>query len=172
MAAPFAGATRVIVPEIEHRFAEMFDDVGAIEIDVFDQCPAFLAVENHVFVLSGRAPSLDHNADRVRRPDRGMGHIRWNEKSFPLAHEMIDNAITFADPHFDVALELIKIFFRIDEMKIIPRVRAFDHHHEKIAPVVKVTVTHRRFEFFAVLFDPLFQINRRLNGGRGAFFGR
>ena len=32
---------------------------------------------------------------------------------------------------------------------------------------------HKEFaEFVAVGFDPLFQINRRLNGGRGAFFGR
>jgi hypothetical protein len=41
-------------------------------------------------------------------------------------------------------------------MKIVPRVGAFDDHHEKVAPVIKVTITYRRFELFAVLFDPVF----------------
>ena len=30
------GEARIVVPEIEHRLAEMLDDVGAIKIDVFD----------------------------------------------------------------------------------------------------------------------------------------
>ena len=79
---------------------------------------------------------------------------------------MIDDPVAFADAHFDVAFQLVKIFFRIDEMKIVPRVRALDHHHEKIAPIVKITVAHRRLEQVAVLFDPVLQIDRRLHGGR------
>jgi hypothetical protein len=67
---------------------------------------------------------------------------------------MIDDPIALADPHFDVALQLVEVFFRIDEMKIVPRVRSLDHHHEKIAPVIKITIAHRRFELFPVFFDP------------------
>jgi len=134
----------------------MLDDVGAVEIDVFDQRPAIFTIENDVLVFSGRATSLDHNADRVRGTDRRMRNIRRNEEGFAFAHEVIDDAVAFADAHFDVAFELIKIFFRIDQMKIVPGIRALDHHHKKIAPVVKITVADRRFKSFPVLFDPLF----------------
>src|ERR1700680_1068948 len=41
---------RVVVPEIEHRLAEMFDDVSAVEIDVFNNCSAFFAIKNDVLV--------------------------------------------------------------------------------------------------------------------------
>jgi hypothetical protein len=34
-AALLAGAPRIVVPKIEHRLAEVFDDVAAVEIDVF-----------------------------------------------------------------------------------------------------------------------------------------
>jgi len=34
-AALLAGAPRIIVPKIEHRLTEVFDDVAAVEIDVF-----------------------------------------------------------------------------------------------------------------------------------------
>ncbi len=84
-----------------------------------------------------------------------MRHIRRNEEGFALAHNMINDAIALADPHFDVAFELIEVFFRIDLVKIVPRIRAFNDHHEKIAPVVKILVAHRRFEFVRVFFDPV-----------------
>ena len=99
-----------------------------------------------------------------------MRDIRRNEKRFTFAHEMIDNPVALADPHLNVAFELIKIFFGVDFVKIVSGVRALDHHHEKVAPVVEITIAHRRLEFIAVLFDPIFQINRRQNRGRGAFF--
>jgi len=34
-AAVFAGAPRIIVPKIEHRLTKVFNDVAAVEIDVF-----------------------------------------------------------------------------------------------------------------------------------------
>ena len=34
-AAFLASATRIIAPEIEHRLAEMLDNIAAVEIDVF-----------------------------------------------------------------------------------------------------------------------------------------
>src|SRR6266481_420079 len=155
-AAFLAGTTRVVVPEIEHGLAEMLDDVGAIKIDVFDQRPAVLTVKDHMFMFSRRTTPLDHDADGVRRTDRRMRNIRWNKEGFAFAHEMIDDAVAFPDAHFDVAFELVEILLRVDEMKIVPGIRALDHHHKKIAPVVKITVADRRFKSFPVLFDPLF----------------
>ena len=49
-----------------------------------------------------------------------MGNVRRNEEGLALAHRIIDDLFPFADPDFDLALELIKIFFRIDQVKIIP----------------------------------------------------
>ena len=51
-------------------------------------------------------------------------------------------------------------------MKIVPGVRALDHHHKKIATIIEVTIAHRRLEFFTILFDPLLEIDRRLHCGR------
>jgi len=53
-------------------------------------------------------------------------------------------------------------------MKIVPRVRALDHHDEKVAPIVEIPVAHRWLEQMAILFDPVVQINWRLHHGRGA----
>ena len=167
-AALLARSPRVVVPEVEHRLTEVLDDVAAVEINVFHQCPAIVAVENNVFPLSRRAATFDHDSQCVRRPHGSVRNIGRNEKRFTLAHQMIDDPIPFADAHFNVALQLVEILFRIDEMKIVPRVRALDHHHKKIAAIIKITVAHRRLEQVAVLFDPVVQINRRLHRGRGA----
>src|SRR5438132_8433896 len=112
-AAFLAGTTRVVVPEIEHGLAEMFDDVGAVEIDVFDQRAAIFTIENDVLVFPRRATSLDHNAGRVRGTDRRMWNIRRNKERLSLAHEMIDDAVAFADANFDIASEPVEVFFLI-----------------------------------------------------------
>ena len=171
-AALFASAARVVVPEIEHRLGKMLDDVGAIEIDVFNQRTTFLAIEDDMLVFSRWTTPLNDHADRVRRPDRRVRNIGRDKEGFAFAHEMIDDAVAFSDANFNIAFKLVKIFFRVDFVEIVPGVWAFDHHHKKIAPIVEVAITDRRFEFFAVLFDPIFEINRRLNRRRGAFFRR
>ena len=146
MAAVFAGAARVVVPEIEHGLAEVIDDIGAIEIDVFDEGAAIIAIKNDVLVLARRPAAFDDDADGIGRTHRRVRNVRWNEKRFPFAHEMIDNLVALADTHFDVAFELIKIFLGIDFVEIVPRVRAFDDHDKEVAPVVKIAIAHRRFE--------------------------
>jgi hypothetical protein len=98
----FAGAARVVVPEIEHRLAEMVHDIAAVEIDVFDESAALFAIKNDVLMLAGRPAAFDHDADRVRRSDGGVRHIWWDEKGFTLADKMIDDPVAFADPDFDV----------------------------------------------------------------------
>ena len=80
---------------------------------------------------------------------------------------MIDDAVAFANAHLDVALELVKVLLRIDEMKIVPRVWPLDDHHEKIPAIVEITIAHRRLKFVGVLLDPFFQINRRLHSRHG-----
>src|SRR5215469_903702 len=150
VATLFAGTARVVIPKILHCLTEMFDDVGAVEIDVFNKRTAVLAIEDHVFVFARRAASLDYNAGRVRRPDRGMRYIRRDEERFPLAHKVVDDVVALPNTNLNVALELIKIFFRINLVKIVSRVWAFDHHHEKIAPVVEITIADRWLEFVAV----------------------
>src|SRR5437773_5276121 len=122
LAAFLTGAARVIIPEIEHRLAEMLNDVRAIEVDVFHQCTAIFAVENNVFFFSRRAAPLNHHTDRVRRPLRRVRHIWWDEEGFAFSDDMVHDAVAFADAHLNVALQLIEVLLRIDEMKIIPRV--------------------------------------------------
>ena len=146
MAALFAGTPLIVVPEIEHRLAEMIDDIGAVEIDVFHERAAAIAVKNDMLVFARGPAAFDNDADGIGRADWRVGNIRRDEKRFALPNEMIDDPIAFADPDFDVAFELIKIFLGIDFVEIVPRVRAFNHHDKEVPPVVKIAIAHRRFE--------------------------
>ena len=161
MAAVLAGAAFVVVPEIEHGLAEMVHDVGAIEVDVFDERAAIVAIKNDVLVFAGRAAAFHDDADSVGWADRGVRDVWRNEERFAFANEVIDNAIALADPDFDVAFELVKIFLRIDQVKIIPRVRALDDHDEEVATVVEIKVADRRFKLIAVRVDPGVDVDRR-----------
>src|ERR1700746_3336142 len=143
----------------------MVDDVCAIEVDVFYQCSAILTVEDDVLLLARRAAPLHNQANRVWGALRRGRHIGRNEKRFAFVDNVIDDAIAFADPHLDVALELIEIFFRINQMKIVPGVGPFDDHYKKISAVIKIPVAYWRFKFLRILFDPLLDVNRRLHSG-------
>ena len=63
-------ASRVVVPEVEHRLTEVLNNVAAVEINVFHQRPTILAVENDVFPFSG-GRRLDH--DTRACPADGLG---------------------------------------------------------------------------------------------------
>src|ERR1700759_2212048 len=83
---------------------------------------------------------------------------------------MIDNSVAFSNPNLYVAFELVKIFLGIDQVKIVPRIRALDHHDEKIAAVVEILIADRRFKFVPIALDPSREIDRRLNS-RGSVTG-
>src|SRR4051812_19038766 len=134
-AAVPAGAALIIVPEIEHGLAEVLDDIAAIEIDVFDERAAFFAIKDDVLVFAGGTAAFHDDADRVRRTKRRVNHIGRNEEGFALADEMIDDLVAFADADFDVPFELVKVFFRIDLVEIVPGVWALDDHDEKVAAI-------------------------------------
>ena len=85
VAAVLASAAGVVVPKVEHGLAEMVHDIGAIEIDVFHERAAIVAIEDDVLVLTGRAAPFDHDANGVRWADRGVRDIRRDEKGFALA---------------------------------------------------------------------------------------
>src|SRR5437773_7999619 len=92
----------------------------------------------------------------------------WQDKErFAFSVNMINDAVAFANAQLIVALELVKVLFRIDKMKIIPRVWPLDDHHEKIPAIVKITIAHRRLKFVGVFFNPVLQVNRRLDSGHG-----
>jgi len=165
LTALLAGPARIVAPEFEHCLAKMVDDVFAIEVDVFHQCSTIFAVEDDVFLFTRRPAPLHNQANSVWRTLGRVRHIRRNEKRFALVDNVINDAIAFADTHFNVAFELIEILFRIDQMKIVPRVGAFDDHHEKISAIIKIPVAYWRLEFLSILFNPLLNVNRRLHSG-------
>src|SRR4051794_36318523 len=70
-----AGATGVIVPELEHRFAEMLHDVGAVETNVLHPRFAVRAIKNHVLFLPWRPPPFHHHAESIRWPHWRMRHV-------------------------------------------------------------------------------------------------
>ena len=53
-------------------------------------------------------------------------------------------------------------------MEIVPRIRAFDDHHEKIATVVEVAVADGGLKQVAVRFDPVVDVDRWKDLGRRA----
>ena len=161
MPALLAGAPGVVVPKIDHGLAEVLDDIAAIEIDVFHHRPAIVAVEDDMFVFPRRPAPFDDDSDRVRRTHGGVRNVRRNEERFPFPNQVVDDLVALSDADFDVAFELVKIFLRIDLVKIIPRVRTFDHHDEKVAAIVEVKVADGRLEELAVGFNPVVNVNRR-----------
>jgi hypothetical protein len=165
LTALLAGPARIIAPEFEHCLAKMVDDVFAIEVDVFHQCSTIFAVEDDVFFFARRPAPLHNQANGVWRSLGRVRHIRRNEERFALVDNVINDAVAFADTHLNVAFELIKVLFRISEMKIIPRVGALYDHHKKITAVIKIPVAYWRFEFVSILFNPLLYVNRRLHSG-------
>ena len=134
----------------------MLNDVAAIEINVFHQRPAIGAVEDYVFSLSWRPTTLDYHTERIRRPHWSVRNIRRDEEGLAFAYQVIDDPIAVTDAYFDVALQLVEVLFRIDQVKIVPGVRTLDNHDEKVAPVIEITVAHRRLELLSVFFDPVF----------------
>src|SRR5262249_15162078 len=162
-----AGPPRIIAPEFEHCLAKMVDDVFAIEVNVFHQCSTVFTVENYMLLFTGRTAPLYNQPNRVWRALGRVRHIGRNEKRFALADNVVNDAVAFADTHFNVPFELIEVLLRINEMEIVPRVGALDDHHKKITAVIKIPVAHRRFKFLGVLFDPLLYINWRMHSGHG-----
>jgi hypothetical protein len=142
----------------------MLDDIGAIEVDVFHERLAIRAIKNHMLRLARWPSALNHQPKRIGRTYRRVYNIWWNEERLSLAHEMIDDAVGFPDADFDVALQLIEKFFRIDLVKIVSRIRPLDDHDKEIAPIVQIAIAHRRFEKIAVLLDPAEEIDWCLNG--------
>src|SRR5580765_7361717 len=122
-----------------------------------------------MLVLARWPATLDYHSQSVRRTDRRVRNIRRNEERLPLTHEMVNNAVAFTNTHFDVPLELVKIFFRINQMKVVSGVWTLDHHHKKITPIIEVTIAYRRLELFTILLDPLLEIDRRLHWGCAPF---
>ena len=171
-AAVLAGAPGVIVPKVEHRLAEVLNDIGAIKMDVFHQRLAMLAVKDDMLGHALGPAFLHHHAQRIGWTHGRVGHIWWNEKGFTLTHEMINDVIAFADPDLDVPLELVKKFLRINLVEVVSRVRSLDDHDEEVAPVIKIAVADRRLEEMTVLFDPLVQVEGRLHRGGGGGRGR
>lgn len=167
LAAVFAGSAFVVVPEIEHGLAKVLNDVAAIEIDVFHHSPALVAIEDDMFVFPRRTAAFDDDADRVRWTDGCVWDVRRNEKRFSLVNQVILDLVALPDADLDVAFELIKILFRIDQMKVVSGVWTLDDHDEKVAAIVEVAVTYRGLEEMAVLLDPAFEVDGWLNGGGG-----
>jgi hypothetical protein len=165
LTALLAGPACIIAPEFEHCLAKMVDNVFAIEVDVFHQRSTIFTVKNDVLLFTRRTAPLYNQANRVWRALGRVRHIRRNEKRFALADNVINDAVAFADSHLNVAFELVEVLFRINEVKIIPRVGPFNDHHKKIAAVVKIPVAYGRLKFVSILFNPLLYVNRRLHSG-------
>lgn len=158
-----AGPSGIVTPEIEHGLAEMLDDIGAIEMNVFDEGATVVAIENDVLLLARGTTALDYHAQSIGRPLRRMWDIGRNKKGFTFTDQVIDDAIRFANPDFDIAFKLVKIFFRIDQMKIVSGIRPGDDHNKEIPAVVKVPIANRRFKQLPILLDPILQVNRGLH---------
>src|ERR1700747_17722 len=97
-----------------------------------------------MLVLARRSATLNYHSQSVRRTDRRVRNIRRNEERLPLTHKMIDDAVAFANTHLDIPFELVKMLLRIDQVKVVSRVRTLNHHYKKIAPIVEITIAHRR----------------------------
>src|SRR5262249_39673253 len=103
----------------------------------------------------------DH-AERVRRPHGTVRDVGRDEEGLALVDDVVDDLVAGADADLDVALQLIEVFFGIDDVEVVSRVGAGDDHDEEIAALVEVLVADRRAERVAVFLDPILQVDRGL----------
>src|SRR5437016_14376608 len=108
-----------------------------------------------MLVLARWPATLDNDSQSVRRTDRRVRNVRRNEERLPLTHEMVNYVVAFPNTHFNVPLELVEIFFRIDQMKVVPGVGTLNHHHKKVASILEVPIPHRGLKCFVFRLDPL-----------------
>src|SRR5438477_11652455 len=102
-----------------------------------------------MLVLARWPATLDNDSQSVRRTDRRVRNVRRNEERLPLTHEMVNTAVAFPNTHLDVPLELVIIFFRIDQMKVVPGIGAVDHHWKKFVSFLDVPIADWSLIFFA-----------------------
>lgn len=150
MTAIFASPARVVSPKITHRLTEVLNDVAAVEMDVFNQGAAVVTIKYDVLFFAGRPSSFHYDPNGVRWTHRSMWHVRWNKKRLTFPHQMVDDSIPFPDPDLDVALYLIKVFLRIDQVEIVPGIRPLDHHDKEVAAIIEILIADRRFELVSV----------------------
>ena len=132
----------------------MLNDIGAVEMDILDQCSTVLAVENNMLLLSRWAAALDHHSNGIWWPLGRVREIRRDEEGFAFMDNVIHDLVALPDAYLNVAFELIEILLRIDKMKIVARVWTGDHHDKKITTVIKVLIAHRRLEEVPIFFNP------------------
>ena len=89
-----------------------------------------------------------------------MWDVWRNEERFAFLDEVVDDAAVLPRLDDDVTLQLHEELFAIDFMKIVPGVRAADHHGEEITAAVEIFVAHRRLEICTVGFGPLHEVLR------------
>ena len=143
----------------------MLNDIGAIKMNVFDERAAIIAVKDDMLFFTGRAAPLHYDANGIGRTLRRVRYIWWNKKRFTFVNDVVDDAVPFPDPHFDVAFQLVKVLFRVDLMKIVTCVWSGDDHDKKIAAIIKITIADWWLELISIFFDPMAEVNRRQDNG-------
>src|SRR4029077_14302304 len=108
LAALLAGTAHIVIPEIEHRLTEMLNNVCAVEMDVFHQCSAIVAVKNNVLFFSWRPAPSNPDPNSLRRPWRRVRHIRRDKECFAFSDNVVHDTVAFANAHLDVAFSLVE----------------------------------------------------------------
>src|SRR5204862_332953 len=83
----------------------------------------------------------------VPRPLWRVRHSWWDKECFTFPDNVVHDAVAFAHAHLHVAVQLLDILLRNNEVTIVPRVGPSDHHDEKLTAVLAILVAYPRFQF-------------------------
>ena len=132
----------------------MLDDIGTIEVNILHERSTVITVEDNMLLLSRWAAALDYHSNGIWWPLGRVRDVTRDEEGFALVDNVIHDLVPLPDAYLDVAFELIEILLRIDEMKIVARVRTGNDHDEEITAVIKIAIAHRRLEEMPIFFNP------------------
>ena len=117
--------------------AEVFDYIFTVEFFVINKFVAVFAIELLVFGFAWGAAAFDYYADGFGRAGWSVRDIAGDEECFTFADWYIFNDAIFTNADNYVAFDLIEIFFRVGDVKVVSCVWASDHHHEKVVGISK-----------------------------------
>src|SRR5579864_2639453 len=102
----------------------------------------------------------DHPYASRLQPLRRVPHMLWEQENFSLLDRNFEWRVTrsFHQPEKNVALQLIKEFFRRIVVIITTVIWPANHRHHHLPVFPNLRIAHGWFELFFVRLDPLLKI--------------
>ena len=161
-ATVFALAQILVAVELLKQRRQVAHNALQFYFRAMQQLMTVLAIPFESIQRALGARHLHHHADAARLPLRRMPHVLRQQKDLALFDRNLERRLarSLHDAKKNVALQLVEKFFGRIVVIIAPLVGTSDHGHHHLAVLPHLRISHGRFEFFFVLFDPGLKVER------------